>query len=180
MDIAALHTLSYGLYVIGVKTEKRLGGCIVDAVGQVSAGANPLVMLACMKTHYTNESIKKTGEFTLSVLPVNVDPFVIGNFGFQSARNAEKWANVPHIIKDGLPILDNACAYLRLHVVDSKELPSHTMFICESTDAETSKNSAKPLIYADYQAAMKDATGASFHKFMETGMSPLKSAEFAK
>ncbi|MDR1073064.1 MAG: flavin reductase [Treponema sp.] len=172
MDTSALFKLSYGLYVVGVKTEKGLGGCIVDAVGQVAAGDSPLVSLACMKKNYTNECIKKTGECTLSVLSTDVDPFAIGNFGFQSGRDVEKWANAPHTIKDGLPFLNNACAYLRLRVVNSLEFPTHTLFICEVTGAEKGENPAKPLIYGDYQATMKAAVGEAFQKFKEAGKPP--------
>jgi flavin reductase (DIM6/NTAB) family NADH-FMN oxidoreductase RutF/rubredoxin len=165
MDTNALFKLSYGLYVVGVKTDNGLGGCIVDTAGQVAAGDNPLVTLACQKKNYTNECIKKTGEFTLSVLSVNVDPFVIGNFGYQSARDADKWANVPHTIKDGLPLLDNAAAYLRLRVVNQMEFATHTLFVCELADAEVGSNTAKPFIYGDYRETMKDAATAAFEKF---------------
>ncbi|MDR3337545.1 MAG: flavin reductase [Treponema sp.] len=171
MDATALFKLSYGLYVVGVKTEKGLGGCVVDALAQVSMGEPPNVILSCMKKNYTNECIKKAREFTLSVLSVEVDPFVIANFGFQSARDAAKWENVPHTIKDGLPLLDGAAAYLRLKVIDEKEFSTHTMFICEVTDAENGANAAS-LIFGDYQAAMKAAAGEAFKQFKETGKPP--------
>ena len=172
MNVNALFKLSYGLYVVGVKTEKGLGGCIVDAVGQVSAGENPVLMLSSMKRNYTNECIKKTGEFSLSVLPSDTDPFIIGNFGFQSARDQDKWVNVPHVLKDDLPVLLNACSYLRCRVTDSRELVTHTMFLCELVDADLGQSGAKPLIYGDYQADMKGATMDAFQKFKETGKPP--------
>jgi flavin reductase (DIM6/NTAB) family NADH-FMN oxidoreductase RutF len=150
--------------VVGVKTVNGFGGCIIDAVGQVAKGDNPLVMLAIMKKSYTNECVKTTGELTLSVLPANVDPFVIGNFGFQSARDVDKWANVPHTIKDGLPLLNDTVAYLRLRVVNQMEFSTHSMFICELTDAGNGSNPAKPLVYGDYQAGMKDATIEAFRR----------------
>ncbi len=173
MDLTALFKLSYGLYVVGVKTEKGLGGNIVDAIAQVAAGNAPMVMLASMKNNYTNESIKKSGEFALSVLPDNVDPFVIANFGFQSARVAEKWANVPHKVKDGLPLLDNAAAYLRLRVANTMELPTHTMFICDVVDGEQGENTAHPLIYGDYQVTMKSAAMEAFQKFKASNKPPI-------
>jgi flavin reductase (DIM6/NTAB) family NADH-FMN oxidoreductase RutF len=174
MDVNAIYKLSYGLHVVGVKTEKGFGGCIVDAVSQVGAGDSPLIMLANNKQSYTNECIHKTGEFTLSILPEDIDLFVIGNFGFQSARNAEKWANVPHTIKNGLPRLDDAVAYLRIRVVNTLELTTHSMFICEVADAEFGKNPAKPLIYGDYQATMKDAAAKAFDEFVKTGKPPVR------
>jgi flavin reductase (DIM6/NTAB) family NADH-FMN oxidoreductase RutF/rubredoxin len=172
MDTFALFKLSYGLYVTGVKTEKGLGGCIIDAVAQVSEGDPTIVIVSCQKKNYTNESIKKAKEFTLSVLPADVDPFVIGNFGFQSARTADKWPNVPHTIEDGLPWLNDAAAWLRLRVAESKEFPTHTMFLCEVAAAELGGSKAKPLTYGDYQAGMKGAVSAAFTAFKETGKPP--------
>jgi rubredoxin/flavin reductase (DIM6/NTAB) family NADH-FMN oxidoreductase RutF len=129
-------------------------------------------MLACMKKNYTNESINKTKKFTLSVLPADTDPFVIGNFGFQSSRDVDKWSNVPHTIKDGLPLLNDAVACLRLLVTDSKDFPTHTMFLCEVIDGELGASTAKPLIYGDYQAMMKSAASEAFTKFKENGKPP--------
>ena len=172
MNLSALFKLSYGLYVVGVKTEKGLGGCIVDSVGQVAAGEKPVVMLSCMKRNYTNECIKKTGEFSLSVLPADTDPFMIGNFGFQSARDQDKWANVPHTIKDDLPLLLNVCSYLRCRVTDSKEFETHTMFLCKLADADLGQSGSRPLIFGDYQASMKGAVMEAFKKFKETGKPP--------
>jgi flavin reductase (DIM6/NTAB) family NADH-FMN oxidoreductase RutF/rubredoxin len=172
MDNTALYKLSYGLYVVGVKTPKWLGGCIVDSVAQVAVGDAPVILLAAMKNNLTTERIKAEKEFTLSVLPENVDPFVIANFGFQSARDADKWANVPHTVKDGLPILDNAVSYLRCRVTEAKELATHTAFFCELVDAWNGQNQAKPLIYGDYQRNMKNAASDAFKKFKENGKTP--------
>jgi flavin reductase (DIM6/NTAB) family NADH-FMN oxidoreductase RutF len=165
MDNTALFKLSYGLYVAGVKTPGGLGGCILDAVAQVSVGEQPIIAVGSMKNNYTNERIKEEKEFTLSVLAGDVDPFVIANFGFRSARTADKWVNVPHTVKDGLPILDGAVAYLRLRLNELKELATHTLFLCEVADAWNGENMSRPLIYGDYQRDMKEATMAAFQKF---------------
>ena len=172
MNVSALFKLSYGLYVVGVKTETGFGGCLVDAVGQVSAGNNPMVMLSCMKRNFTNECIKKTGKFSLSVLPADTDPFMIGNFGFQSSRDQNKWANAPHTVKDDLPVLLNACSYLHCRVTDSREFETHTMFLCELADADLGQSGSRPLIFGDYQAVMKGAAMEAFQKFKETGKPP--------
>jgi flavin reductase (DIM6/NTAB) family NADH-FMN oxidoreductase RutF len=80
MDNTALFNLTYGLYVIGVKTEEGYGGCIVDAVAQVSMAEAPNLVLGSMIKNFTNERIKAEGEFTLSILPANVNPFVLFKF----------------------------------------------------------------------------------------------------
>ncbi|MDR0644454.1 MAG: flavin reductase [Treponema sp.] len=175
MDNTALWKLSYGLYVVGVKKEEgRFGGSVVDAVAQVSTGTQPALILSSMKNNLTNALIKNTGEFTLSVLPVNVDPFVVANFGFQSARDVDKWANVPYSLTDGLPVLDCAIASIRCKVLESKEFETHTLFICEITDAQNGKTDAKPLLYADYQLNMKASASEAFKKFKETGKPPVE------
>ncbi|MDR1954059.1 MAG: flavin reductase family protein [Clostridiales Family XIII bacterium] len=167
MDNTALFKLSYGLYVAGVKTPGGFGGCILDAVAQVSVGEQPIIAVGSMKNNYTNERIKAEKEFTLSVLAGDVDPFVVANFGFQSARTVDKWANVPHTMKDGLPILDGAVAYLRLRLSEPKELATHTLFLCEVADAWNGENTSRPLIYGDYQRGMRDATIAAFKKYKD-------------
>jgi len=172
MDEKALYRISYGLYVVGIQAENHFGGCVVDAVAQVSGGKAPVIILGSMNNNLTNRLIKEKGEFTLSVLPENVNPFVVANFGFQSAKDVDKWANVPHTVKDGLPVLDGAVAYFRCRTVDAKELATHTAFFCEVTDAWQGENSAKPLIYGDYQREMKSAAVEAFNTFKKTGKTP--------
>ena len=172
MDEKALFKISYGLYVLGIQAENHFGGCVIDAVAQVSGGQSPVIILGSMNNNLTNRLIKEKGEFTLSVLPENVHPFVIANFGFQSAKDIDKWANVPHTVKDGLPALDGAVAYFRCRTTEAKELATHTAFFCEVIDAWQGENSAKPLIYGDYQREMKSASVEAFKDFKATGKTP--------
>ena len=61
--------ISQGMYVLTTMN----GGCVVDAVSQVSAGEQPLIAVAVMKTNYTNElirnndTINKTNEINLTL-----------------------------------------------------------------------------------------------------------------
>ena len=69
MDKNALYPLSYGLYVIGVKNDFcEFGGCVVDALMQISSGNTPQIAVSCMKNNNTPTMIKKYGKFTVSVL----------------------------------------------------------------------------------------------------------------
>jgi flavin reductase (DIM6/NTAB) family NADH-FMN oxidoreductase RutF len=167
MDIKAVNKLSYGLYVTGVDTANGLGGSVVDSVAQVSSGDPVRVVLGSMKKNFTTESIRNTGEFTLSVLGQNVDPFVIANFGFQSARDpaVDKWGNVGHFMRDGLPFLDGAISYMRLRVEDMKEYDTHTVFTGVVADAWLGDEVCAPLIYADYFTHMKNDVFAAFEKY---------------
>ena len=74
MDKTALYPLSYGLYVIGVKNDFcEFGGCVVDALMQISSGNTPQIAVSCMKNNNTPAMIKKYGKFTVSVLGREVD-----------------------------------------------------------------------------------------------------------
>ncbi len=163
MDSKALYKISYGLYVVGTKIDGEYAGCVVDALIQSTSAPVPTVILCSIQKNQTNTAIKQTGAFTVSILGTDVDPFVIGNFGFQSGRDTDKWSNVPHKIADGLPVLEKAVAYLRCKVTDMKELSTHTAFFCEVTDAWQGEGA--PLIYGDYQKDMKSQTMEAFKAF---------------
>ena len=170
MDTKALYNISYGLYVVGSKIDGKNAGCVVDAFIQSTSSPVPTVILCSIQANQTNAAIKQTGEFTVSVLGSDVDPFVIGNFGFQSGRDADKWNNVPHELVDGLPVLKDKVAYLRCKVTDSKELSTHTVFFCDVVDAAL--GDGQPLIYGDYQKSMKSKTLEAFKHFRQTGEVP--------
>jgi flavin reductase (DIM6/NTAB) family NADH-FMN oxidoreductase RutF/rubredoxin len=156
MDFTATRSLSYGLYVVGVKNGDGFGGCIVDALVQATSDKPPALIVCSVRENLTNTLIHDTGELTISVLPENVDPFIVANFGLQSARDVSKWDNVAHTVVDGLPYLDGAVSYLRCKVTDAIELSTHTAFVSLVTDARRGESTAKPMLYADYQANMKD------------------------
>lgn len=170
MDKDALNKITYGLFVTGVQDTNWYGGCIVDALMQVTLEPATL-MYSAMKKNRTGELILEKAEFTVSVLPADVSPFIISNFGYQSSRKADKWANVPHEIVHGLPVLENMAAYYRCKMIDARDLVTHTLFFCEVLDAWSGVK--EPLVYADYQKTMKSAATAAFMEFQKTKISPL-------
>ena len=54
-NINITRKLTHGMYVLTANE----GGCIVDAVSQVSGGENPLVSVSVMKSNNTNKLLKK-------------------------------------------------------------------------------------------------------------------------
>jgi len=164
MEKEALFKLSNGLYVIGVQKTEGFGGCVVDAFMQTT-DAPATAVLCSMQRSLTNALIKEHGVFTVSVLPADVDPLVIANFGFQSARTANKWVPVEHKMYGGLPALTCSCAGLLLRATDFRELSTHTLFFCDITDAWTGQGD--PLLYNEYQRSMKPATMAAFQAFKQ-------------
>ena len=72
--------ITQGMYILTTTN----GGCVVDAVSQVSAGDQPLIAVSVMKKNYTNELMHNNDTFALSVLGMDVNPELIKSFGFNS------------------------------------------------------------------------------------------------
>ena len=165
VDLEALYKLTHGLYVLGARDENRFAGSIVDAVMQV-ANKPVAIALSCSNGSYTKSCIDKTGEFSLSVLCRNVAPFVVANFGFQTSRLVDKWKNVEHTIKDGLPYLNDNLASFRCKVLHPYPLESNTLYVAEVTEAATSCRNEEPLTYLDYRSYFKNDVMESFKNYL--------------
>ncbi len=159
----ALYTLSNGLYVLTAEDKERhnFAGSLVDAVSQVAVLPN-LIMVSCMNTSRTKECIDETGSFGLSVLPQNIDPFVVANFGFQSSREVDKWAKVPYEIKEEIPFIPESLAKISAKVVDKLIYPNNTVYIAEVIKAFDVR-AGEPLTYKHYRDVMKEACLKSFN-----------------
>ncbi len=136
MSLDALFKISHGVYVTGAEThdKKRVGSCI-DAVMVIEVNPNQIMVSLC-KTSFTCQTILKTGVFSLSVLSEKTPFDIIKNFGFFSSRDIDKWANVPHIVQNGLPYLKNACARLELKTAAVTETATHFVFLCDVVRCE--------------------------------------------
>ena len=167
VDLEALYKLTHGLYVLGARDENRFAGSIVDAVMQV-ANKPVAIALSCSNGSYTKSCIDKTGEFSLSVLCRNVEPFVVANFGFQTSRLVDKWKNVAHTVRAGLPYLNDNLASLRSRVLHTYSLESKTLYVAEVTEAATTCRNEEPLTYLDYRSYFKNDVMDSFKNYLNT------------
>lgn len=152
MDRKVLHKLSYGLYVVTTTYEGRMNGQIADAVMQVNAAPKQTVALSLNNDNFTTELVKKSGKIALSILSQNYDPQIIANFGMQSGRSVDKFADYPPQISDsGLPHYTGGgfCGWLEGTVIEQQTVGSHTIFVIEVTDGALCDD-PQPLIYADY------------------------------
>lgn len=138
--------ISQGMYVLTTKD----GGCIVDAVMQVSAGDNPLIAVAVMQKNYTNELLKKNDKFALSVLGMNANPEIIKTFGFNSMRDINKFENVDVTEVEGINVINDSLGYMVCEVVDTIDNDTHTVFIGKLIEADVFEDS-KEMTYGYYQ-----------------------------
>ena len=120
-----LRKITQGMYVLTTKN----GGCIVDAVSQVSSGESPLIAVAVMKNNYTNELMHQNNTYALSVLGIDVNPQIIKTFGFNSMRNFAKFENVKTTEIANIKIIDDSLGYMICEKIDTIENATHTLFI---------------------------------------------------
>ncbi|GAB6172804.1 flavin reductase [Paradesulfitobacterium aromaticivorans] len=155
MNSKVLYKLSYGLYVISSINGTQSNGQIANTVFQISS--EPLtIAVSINKKNLTHEYIEKSGVFSVSVLPVTTPVDFIGQFGFKSGRDVDKFAGVAYRTGlTGVPILlENSIGYLEANVVQHLDVATHTLFIGEVVEAEV-LGETEPMTYAYYQAVKR-------------------------
>jgi flavin reductase (DIM6/NTAB) family NADH-FMN oxidoreductase RutF len=151
VDLQALFTLSYGLYIVTGASEGRLNGQIANALMQVTA--DPIcVVVALHKDNLTTELVEKGKAFGVSVLEEDTPMPFIGTFGFKCGRDINKMTQCQYKIGDtGVPlVLDHALAVIEAKVIDIIPVYTHKLFVAEIVSTETIK-SGTPLTYANYR-----------------------------
>lgn len=138
--------ITQGMYVLSTQG----GGCIVDAVSQVSAGDNPLIAVAVMKKNYTNELMHKNDTFALAVLGMNETGSMIETFGLNSMRDIDKFKEVKTTTIEGIEVPDDTLGYMICEKVDAIENETHTLFIGKLIEADL-LSYEEPMSYAHYQ-----------------------------
>ena len=126
--------ISQGMYILTTTG----GGCIVDAVMQVSAGDNPMIAVSVMKNNYTNELMKKNDRFALSVL------------GMDSMRDINKFENIDITMIEGVNVINDSLGYMVCEKVDSIDNDTHTLFIGRLIEADVFGD-GKEMTYGYYQ-----------------------------
>ncbi len=150
-----LSSLSYGMFAVGVRGDKAPNACIVNTVMQISS-LPMTIAVSINHNNYTNECIKKYGEFTVSVLSEETTGTAIGALGYTSGRDTDKLANVRYkILREGAPVIqENICCWFLCKVVNVVETVTHTIFIAEPR-AGSEKINGKPMTYDYYRNVIK-------------------------
>ncbi len=150
-NIKLLDKISQGMYVLTTEN----GGCLVDAVSQISFGDNPLITVSVMKKNNTNELLKQNSKFAISILGKDADPEIIKTFGFNSMRDINKFEKVDTTDVDGVKVIDSSLGYMLCEKVDSIDNDTHTLFIGKIIEADLFKDE-EAMTYAYYQEHKED------------------------
>jgi len=150
MNEQALYLINYGLYIVGSKADSKINAQISNTVFQVTDKPNTIV-ISINKSNYTHEFIEASKLFTVSIIAKTAPLSLIGNFGFKSGKNVNKFEKISHLLtKNGLPVvLEHTLGYIECRVVNSIDVFTHTLYIGEVIDAEMFKKD-EPMTYAYY------------------------------
>ncbi|MDD7077823.1 MAG: flavin reductase [Lachnospiraceae bacterium] len=142
VDPTAMFKLSYGLFVLTAKDGEKDNGCIINTVMQVT-DVKKRIAIAVNKANYTHDMIKKTGVFNVSVLTTEAPFKLFKQFGFQSGRDTDKFAEGGAEVRtaNGLRYVpEYANAVISGKVVEEHEYDTHTLFVAEVTEAAVLSN----------------------------------------
>lgn len=155
IDNTTLFKLSYGLFVLTAHKDGKDNGCIINTVQQLT-DTPKRITIAVNKQNHTHDMILQTGIFNVSVLTEDTPFSVFEHFGFQSGRDADKFAgeNITRSTNGISYLTANTNAYLSAKVIETHDYGTHTLFVAEVTEAQILSD--KPSVtYAYYFAHIK-------------------------
>lgn len=154
-NLSALFNIGYGLYVVTCNDGKKDNGLIVNTVSQLTS--TPVrISVTVNKQNYSHDVIKETGILNVNCLSTEAPFSVFEQFGFQSGKNVDKFADAQVLRSDnGLVFLPEYInAFMSLKVEQYLDLGTHGMFICSLTEAQV-RAEAETMTYTYYQNNVK-------------------------
>jgi len=167
MNPKAMQKLGYGLYIVCSKKEDKYNGQIANTIFQVCSEP-PVIAVAINRQNLTHEFIAQSKVFTGSILSQEAPLSFIGNFGFKSGRQVDKFENVHYKLGETLVpiVLDHTLAYLEAKVFNQLEVGTHTIFLGEIVEGEVVKE-GDPMTYAYYHQVKRGTTPKSAPSYVE-------------
>ncbi len=167
MKYTAFHKLSYGLYIIATEHEGKKYGYIGNTVFQVTFKPSQIA-ISSHKNNFTTEKILNSGIFSVSVLQKEVSTSLIGEFGFMSGAEFDKFRNLETITSvTGVPIITDSCvAWFDCKLVNTLDVGSHILIIGEVMESEV-LSGEEPLTYDYYREKYKMLSPKNSPTFIE-------------
>jgi flavin reductase (DIM6/NTAB) family NADH-FMN oxidoreductase RutF/rubredoxin len=151
MNRAALHKISYGLYIVTSGRDGKFNGQIANSMFQVTS--NPAtIAISINKENYTHELIKLSRKFVISILSEEAPMTFIGLFGFKSGHDVDKLQSIK--TKIGITkvpiVVENAISYIEVELESELNCGTHTIFFGKVVEADIIAE-GEPMTYAYYQ-----------------------------
>ena len=155
MNYKAFHKLSYGLYIIATELNGKKFGYVGNTAFQITSDPSQ-ILISSHKNNYTTSKILESKKFSISVLKKEVNTSLIGEFGFMSGADIDKFRNIETITSaTGAPIIvDSTVAWFDCKVVNSIDVGSHILIIGEVLNSDL-LSGEEPLTYDYYREKYK-------------------------
>jgi flavin reductase (DIM6/NTAB) family NADH-FMN oxidoreductase RutF/rubredoxin len=176
MNTKALYKIGYGMYIIGAKKGDKINAQVANTVFQITSEP-PTVAVSINKKNLTWEYINQSKAFSASVLTQETPLSFVGQFGFKSGRETNKFEGVNYKTgQTGSPIvLDNAVSYLEAKVIQSIDVGTHTIFVGELVDGDVLTEKT-PLTYEYYRQVKQGTTPKTAPSYVEVKKEVLQEA----
>ena len=180
MDVRALWMCSYGLYVVTSKKGDRINGQIANTVFQVTADP-PTIAVSINRSNLTHEFISDSKVFSASILSTEATMPFIGNWGFKSGRDTDKFKDARYRTgTSGAPVLlDYTLAFIEAAVISTLDVGTHTIFVGKVVDCGVLKE-GEPMTYAYYHQVKKGKTPKAAATYQEDQSASTKAAPAAQ
>lgn len=166
MDKKVLHDISYGLYAVTTRNENIDSGCIINTLTQITS-VNPIVSISLNKDNYTNEMIKKSNLFAVSIISEETSKESISKFGYFSSRDTDKFSDVDYIERNNIKVFnDNICGYMLCEVINCIDTETHDIFLGRVISSEKVSDK-KPMTYKYYREELKGTSPKNAPTFEE-------------
>ncbi len=168
MDLAALYSISYGLYIVSSSYQNQMNGQIANTIFQITADP-ATIGISINQQNLTHMMISQSRKFTISVLEQETPMTLIGQFGFKSGREINKFEGIQYTLgENGMPVVtDHAVATFELDMITHLPIHTHTLFVGKITNA-TVLSKKEPMTYAYYHMVKKGLTPKNAATYQKT------------
>jgi len=178
MDLTALFRVSYGMYIVSARNGDKLNGQIANTMFQITAEP-PTIAVSINKQNLTHEYISASRTFSVVVLSDETPMTHIGQFGFKSGRDLDKFTGVDNKLGvTGAPIpMPYALAALEAEVISELDCGTHTLFLGKLVNAEVLAQ-GEPMTYAFYHQVKKGKSPKTAPTYIKPEVQPAKSEKY--
>ena len=153
----AFFNFTYGVEIVTTQVDGVDYGCLINTAAQLAEGDVKTVGISVINKNHTCDMIKKSGKFNISVLTTEAPYAMFQQFGFQSGRDVDKFADVTYNdrLHNGIRYIPQCTnAAFACEVFDSVDLGASTLFLAHVTEAKVLSDK-ESCTYAYYHAHIK-------------------------
>ena len=150
MDKKILRDITYGMYIVSTVDS----ACVINTFTQITSD-NPIITISVNKNNYTNQKIKETNKFIVSIISEITNPNIISTFGFKSSIDIDKFKEFNYKEIDNIKVIEEeTIGYIVCEVIDIIDTNTHDIFVAKVIDTQK-LNDNIPMTYKYYHEVIK-------------------------